>query len=244
MSEIIVSSLEAHDVDVHLNSKVQSFETTSDGRQVSIITNDEPILADFVIVCTGFVPNIDLLASQVQLDQNGAIATNQWQETSNPDVLAAGDVCSTYVTPMNQKEYFALATHAIRQGYAVGHNLFGHIHSVAGSQLTTALRFFSHTLAVSGLSLNRALAAGFNAHSVTYNGAYRPYFMPSNAAIKIKLVYDAETRKILGAQFFGDFDLTQSANAISLCIQNKIESMIWRLQICFLIHTMINPLIT
>jgi len=220
-SDLIVASLRSHGIDVRLNTRVNAFEPTEDGKQVNILTQNDNMLADFVVACTGFEPNTELLFNQVKLDRNGALSTNEWQETSDPDILAAGDVCSTYVNPAKQKEYYSLATNAIRQGYAVGHNLFGHQYRNTGTQATTALRFFNHTLATSGLTLSHALKCGYDADSVTYHGLHRPYFMPTNGKIDIKLVYDVSTRKILGAQFFGDFDLTQSANTISVCIQNE-----------------------
>ena len=45
--------------------------------------------------------------------------------------------------------------------------------------------------------------------------------MPTNEKLSIFLVYDKDTRKILGAQFFSKHEVTQSANAVSIAIQNK-----------------------
>lgn len=221
MSDLVVQSLQAHGIDVRLNTKVNALETAENGEKVKIITQSGSLIADIVVACTGFEADTELLFTQVKLDRNGAILTNGWQETSDPSILAAGDVCSTYVNPAQETEYFPLATNALRQGYVVGHNLFGHNLKTPGTQASSALRFFNHTLASTGLTYKHAKANGYQARTVTYHGLYRANFMRTNGKITVKLVYDSATRQILGAQLFGDYDLTQSANALSICIQNR-----------------------
>ena len=45
--------------------------------------------------------------------------------------------------------------------------------------------------------------------------------MPSTDRLTIVLVYDKKSRRVLGAQFLSKHDITQSANAISVAIQNN-----------------------
>jgi hypothetical protein len=44
--------------------------------------------------------------------------------------------------------------------------------------------------------------------------------MPSTDKLTIELIYNPENRKILGAQFLSAHEVAQSANAISIAIQN------------------------
>ncbi len=44
--------------------------------------------------------------------------------------------------------------------------------------------------------------------------------MPTTAEITIELVYDKISRKVLGAQMMSDHEISQSANTISVVIQN------------------------
>jgi len=83
------------------------------------------------------------------------------------------------------------------------------------------MQLFGYTLASTGITLHNALSAGINADRVEYYANYRPDFMPTNEKLSIFLVYDKDTRKILGAQFFSKHEVTQSANAVSIAIQNK-----------------------
>ena len=45
--------------------------------------------------------------------------------------------------------------------------------------------------------------------------------MPSTTPVLMTLVWDKKTRKILGAQLMSRHDVSQSANLISVCIQNE-----------------------
>lgn len=45
--------------------------------------------------------------------------------------------------------------------------------------------------------------------------------MPSTDALTIVLVYDRDDRRVLGAQLLSKHEITQSANAISVAIQNN-----------------------
>ncbi|WP_367296646.1 hypothetical protein [Loigolactobacillus coryniformis] len=81
-------------------------------------------------------------------------------------------------------------------------------------------RLFKQTLATTGITLTKALANNINAASALYVGPYRPVFMPETSEVVINLVYNKDDHQILGAQFYGEYDLTQSANAISISIQN------------------------
>ncbi|GEL89739.1 hypothetical protein PPA04_09700 [Pediococcus parvulus] len=62
---------------------------------------------------------------------------------------------------------------------------------------------------------------GLNAASVVYKGNYRPSYMPTTDMLTIVLVYDRSNRRILGAQLYSKHEVAQSANTISVCIQNN-----------------------
>lgn len=217
MSDKIVGLLRDHYVDVFLNERVSGFE---DGDEITIKTNKGEHKADLIIVCTGFVANTDLLKGQVKRGEHEEIIVNEYVQSSNPDIYAAGDSCSVNFNPTKKPVYIPLATNAVRQGFLAGKNVFGDIQKYMGTQASTGLELFEHTLASTGATLKNALADGINADHVIYDDYYRPTFMPSNEMLMIDLVYDKDTRKILGAQLFSKHEVAQSANALSISIQN------------------------
>ena len=46
--------------------------------------------------------------------------------------------------------------------------------------------------------------------------------MPSFEEAKVKLVYDKDTRKVVGGQIISKMDLTQFMNTLSVVIQNEM----------------------
>lgn len=74
------------------------------------------------------------------MDKTGALLTNEWLETSEPDILAAGDSAAITYNPLKQDMYIPLASNAVKQGYIAGRNVFGHVQKFPGTQGKTALR--------------------------------------------------------------------------------------------------------
>lgn len=220
MSQHVIDLLKEHDVNVYLNERVTGFSRNDDNK-VLIETTKDDHTADLVIVCTGFVANTELLRGQVDMDRHGAIIINQYTQTSNPDIYAAGDACTVNFNPTHKPAYMPLATNAIRQGTLAGINVFGDIQKYMGTQATSAMELFGYTIASSGLTYQHAIASGINADVVEYHDYYRPSYMPTTEMLTIKLVYNKDDHLILGAQFFSKHEVAQSANTISVCIQNK-----------------------
>ena len=50
---------------------------------------------------------------------------------------------------------------------------------------------------------------------------YRPEIMPSTTPLKMRLVYGRDTQRILGGQLSRHYNISQSANTLSVCIQNE-----------------------
>lgn len=220
MSQNVIELLKKHDVHVHLNERVTGFARDDDDN-ILIETNGNDHTADLVIVCTGFVANTELLRGQVEMDRHGAIIINEYTQTSDPDIYAAGDACTVIFNPTGKHAYMPLATNAIRQGSLAGTNVFGNTKKYMGTQATSAMELFGYTVASTGLTLKHALNSGINADTVTYHDYYRPKYMPTTEMLTVKLVYNKDNRLILGAQFFSKHEVAQSANTLSVCIQNK-----------------------
>ena len=220
LSDHIVHLLQDNGVEVLLNRRVTSFTGNDDGELVIETTNGE-YTADLAVVCTGFVPNTELLRGQVDMDKHGAIIINDYVQTSNPDIFACGDASVVNFNPTGKPAYTPLATNTVRQGMLAGINVFGNIQKYMGTQATSAMQIFGRTLASTGLTIDHALAAGFDADQVTFQGTWRPSYMPSTDDLTINLVYNRKNRRILGAQFLSKHEVAQSANAISIAIQNR-----------------------
>lgn len=207
-------------VELVLGQRVAGFvDHGSDG--VTIKTDAGAYDVDMAVLCIGFRPNTDLFKGQLDMDDRGAIITNNYMQTSDPDVYGAGDSVQVHYNPTGKAAYIPLATNAIRQGALVAQNLFGNTAEYMGTQSTSGLELYGQTMVASGLTLDLAKEAGLDAEAVTFEDNYRPEFMPNNHQVLGTVVWDKTNRRILGAQFMSDIDISAYANVVSVMIQNK-----------------------
>lgn len=221
LSEIISSKYEEHGVTLAMNEKVVGFEDTADGIRVK--TDRAEYEADIAILGIGFIPNIDLVADQLDTLPNGAIKTDKYMQTSIPDVYAAGDASAVFYNPTQAYDYIPLATNAVRQGMLIGRNISQPKVAYPGTQATSAVELYETAIGTTGLtSVANAEAKGISADAVTIEEDYRPDFMLSTERVVASLVWEKETRRIIGAEFLSAHDVTQAANVVSVAIENQM----------------------
>jgi len=203
-----------------LNETVTRFEGEESVSKV--VTTKGEYETDLVILSVGFRPNTDLLKGQVDMMPNGAIIVDEYMRTSQHTIFAAGDSCAIRYNPTGENAYIPLATNAVRMGTLVGHNIIEPTIRYMGTQGTSGLHLFDYSMASTGLTEKAALRAGKNVKTITIKENNRPEFMPDYEVITLKVVYEEENRRILGAQVISKADVTQSINTLSVCIQNSM----------------------
>lgn len=204
-----------------LNQTVTKIEGT-DGKVSKVITDKGEYEADLVILSIGFKPNTELFKGQLEMLNNGAIVVDEYMRTSKEDVFAAGDSATIIFNPTGKLEYIPLATNAVRMGYLVAKNLKEPTSKYIGTQGTSGIKIYDYSISSTGVTEESAKNQGMNVKSVTIEDTNRPVFMPEYYDLKLKVVYESDTRKIIGAQIISKTDLTQSINTMSVCIQKEV----------------------
>ncbi|WP_341778151.1 FAD-dependent oxidoreductase [Levilactobacillus sp. HBUAS70063] len=220
LSQSVADLLTSHGVHVLTNTRATRFANTADGA-LAITTTQGEFTVDMAAVSAGMLPQTELLFGQVKMTKNGAIITDDYMQSSDPDILAAGDNAVIHYNPTHTAAYSPLASHAVRQGALAGMNAFERRVRTIGTQSSTAVLIFDHTIACVGMTVAAAKAARFNVASIRYQGSYRPDFMPEAYQVTIELVYNRNNRRILGAQLISKHDVSQAANTISTLMQNN-----------------------
>ena len=143
--------------------------------------------------------------------------------TSKEDVFAAGDCCVVKYNPAHDTRYIPLATNAVRMGTLVARNIVEPTLKYMGTQGTSGIKIYEKCIASTGLTEDVAkVTTKMNVGSVSLTDNYRPEFMPTYLPATIKLVFDKDTRRIIGGQIISDIDLTQFMNTLSVVIQNEM----------------------
>jgi NADPH-dependent 2,4-dienoyl-CoA reductase/sulfur reductase-like enzyme len=208
-------------VKLALKELVTKFEG-KDGKVNKVITDKGQYETDLVILCIGFKPNTYLVENQVDMLPNKAIKVNEYMQTSAKDVYAAGDSCAIVYNPTGKHKYIPLATNAVRMGTLVALNLVEAKVKYMGTQGTSGIKIYNHNIASTGLIEKCAVEEGLIVETVTVKDNIRPEFMPTYEEATLKVVFEKDSRRILGAQIISNADMTQSINTISVCIQNRM----------------------
>ncbi|MEI2341472.1 NADH oxidase [Priestia megaterium] len=220
-TNLMESEFENRGVKLALNQAVTKF-VGREGSVEKVVTTEGEYEADLVILCVGFRPNTDLVKGQVDMLPNGAIVVDEYMQTSKKDVFAAGDSCAIYYNPIKKHAYIPLATNAVRMGTLVAQNLVKPTIKYMGTQGTSGLHIYDYNVASTGITETAASLFDMNVKSITISENNRPEFMPTYENIMLKVVYEEETRRIVGAQVISKIDATQAINTLSVCVQQEM----------------------
>ena len=223
-------------IQTHYDEMVQSFEG-KDGKVTDLTTDKGTYKTDLVIMAIGFAPNNSLGKDKLETFDNGAYLVNLKQETSLPDVYAVGDCATIYSNAIEDTTYIALATNAVRSGIVGGHNAAGTPLESIGVQGSNGISIFGYNMVSTGLNLAAAKEAGYEVKYTDFEDLQKPGFIEKNGNVKIRIVYDAKTRRVLGAQMASTEDISMGIHMFSLAIEEKVTiDKLKLLDIFFLPH--------
>lgn len=234
-SKDMEANLSKHNIKLAFNETVQSINGT--GKVESVTTDKATYDADMVILAIGFRPNNTLGKDHLELFTNGAYKVNLKQETSVKDVYAIGDCATVYDNAIESTSYIALATNAVRSGIIAAHNASGTELPGIGVQGSNGISIYGLHMVSTGVNLERAKKLGFDAVSTDFEDLQKPGFIRTNDSVKVRIVYDKTTRRILGAQMASTYDMSMGLHMFSLAIQEKLTiDKLKLLDIFFLPH--------
>jgi len=90
MSEILQSMIKEKGVELITHARIENIRSQGEGKRV--ILTERELKVDFVFFATGAEPNVELAQkASLRIGETGAIAVNQYLQTSDPDIYAIGD---------------------------------------------------------------------------------------------------------------------------------------------------------
>ncbi len=233
LTDILEEEIKNHNVDLRLQEIVS--ELVGEEKVKKVITNKGEYDADLVIIATGVRPNTAFLKdSKVNLLPNGAIIVDEFGKTSVEDIYAAGDCATIKNIVTGQDSYVPLATGANKLGRIVGENLAGANNSFQGSLGSSCIKIMDMEAACTGLTEVQAEKLGIKVKSKFISDFNQTNYYPGRNKMYVKLVYDADTKVILGGQVAGYKDAVQRCNVIAASIFGKLTtSQLGMLDLCY-----------
>ncbi len=228
MAQLIEQELRNGGVDVHCSEKVEAVKSGQDKLMVN--TDKGSYEADMVVMSLGVRPATGFAEGAVELNAKGAIVVGDDMRTSNPDIYAAGDaVCVTNAVD-GEADYLPLAGPANKQGRIAADNIAGIPSKYTGSQGSSILKVFGKTAARTGLSESRAKNYE---KSYTFSKSHAGYY-PGATDMWIKVIFDKDTGKLLGAQAFGEDGVDKRMDVFATAIRLGLSlSQITELELCY-----------
>ncbi|PJA98518.1 MAG: hypothetical protein CO128_06915 [Ignavibacteriales bacterium CG_4_9_14_3_um_filter_30_11] len=223
VQNLVFECLKNNGISFYGNSK--NVQIISDYDKIKSFKIDGRILEiDLVLTAIGVKPNIKL-AKETGLDigTTGAIKVNNKLRSCNSNIYAAGDNIEVINRITNRSDYIPLATIAHQTGHIAGENAAGGNLFLQPVVKNIAVKIFDYYYTQVGLTQKEAVLNNINSDQVT---AVRPNLvkvMPKSRNVFGKIVYNKNSKLILGATFFGGHEVSGYANIISTFISNKIE---------------------
>ena len=221
MAKVVQEMLQQRGINILTGKGVEEFLGTE--KVTGIVAGGEQINADLFISAFGVRANTQLAVNaKIDLGETKAIKTNARMETSAKDVYAVGD-CAESTHIVTQKPALQqLGTVAVRHGKVAGINAAGGYALFTGVLGSAVTRLFDMDVGATGLTENAAQRARIETVTGTISSKTKADYYPGALPIKVKLVAEKESERVIGAQIIGGEEVTQRINAISLAIQKQM----------------------
>jgi len=201
---MLKTHLEEKDVRVFTSEGATAILGDEKGMVTGVQTPKRTLDADLVIMAAGVRPRSELAAEAGLLVASwGGIIVNQRMQTSDPDIYAAGDCVALTNLVSGRETYAPLGSLANREGRVVGDNMAGIAAHFKGTVGSFIMKAFDRCIGATGLTYEAALAEGFDADYALTAPSDRAHFFPGEAIAVFQLVFDRQSRRVLGLQGFG-----------------------------------------
>lgn len=187
-----------------------------------IVTNLENYSIDMVIQAIGFIPNSQIGGNKFMKDLTGAYLTNKYQQTSVKDVYAIGDCATTFSSILNQNTLDYSISNAVRSAYIASKCIMGETFHPFSSHLTNGFSIYDYKFYSIGMNFKMANLFGMIVDYVEMDEKITPYFMKDITQIKLRIIFEKSSKKIVGAQIFSQEECSGLLAMFSLAIEKQV----------------------
>jgi NADH oxidase (H2O2-forming) len=221
MAKGVQEMLEQKGITIFTGKCVEEF--LGEDEVTGVMASGQKLSADLFISAFGVRANTQLAANAgIALGETRAIKTNARMETNVKDVYAIGD-CAETIGIITQKPTLPqLGTVAVREGKVAGINAAGGYALFTGGLGSAVTRLFTTECGVTGLTETAAQRLKLETISGTISSKTKAEYYPGALPIKVKLVVEKESQRLIGAQVIGGEEVTQRINAISFAMQKEM----------------------
>ena len=218
MVKPLQDKLEKHGINILLNTEADH------------ITKDKVVLKDGTHVDAGVVftaagvdpDNALAKAAGLKIGVTGGLWVDEKQRTSDPDIFAAGDAVEKNGELTGEQTLIPLANLANRHGRLIADVIAGQNVKAQPSVGTAILGAFGFAVGITGLSERAALKAGIKHQIIHVHPNNHAGYYPGSKRLSMKVLFDPETGKILGAQANGEDGVDKRIDVIATAMHGNL----------------------
>ncbi|MCH6170405.1 FAD-dependent oxidoreductase [Pseudonocardia alaniniphila] len=189
---------------LHFNTTLEGFVGNGSGKVAAVATSGGEIPADLVVIATHKVPNNALAhAAGLKIGSTGGIIVDERMKTSAPDVWAAGDAVEIPHGLTRTPLQGLTGSHAYAQGKTAGTNAGGGDRAYRAVYVPWATPAGKWVIGGASFGETTATALGIPYVLAVAEGISRARYYPGVQKVKIKLLAEPGTLRLIGAQMIG-----------------------------------------
>jgi NADPH-dependent 2,4-dienoyl-CoA reductase/sulfur reductase-like enzyme len=209
-------------IDLRLGEDVVGFETAG-GRVSAVATAHGEIPADIVILGLGVEPDVSLAeGTGIAIGDAGGVVVDRRMRTTVEGVWSAGDVTEKLHLVSQRSVAIPLGTHANKQGRVAGMNLGGGYATFPGIVGTAVSKICAVEVARTGLTEREATEAGFEHVAATVESTTRAGYYPGASPLRVKIVAERRTGRLLGAQIVGEEGAGKRIDVLAVALWSEL----------------------
>ncbi len=218
MVQPLQAKLEKHGVKILLNTEADH------------ITKDKVVLKDgthidagVVFTAAGVDPDNALAkAAGLKIGTTGGLWVDEQQRTSDANIYAAGDAVEKNGVLTGEQTLIPLANLANRHGRLIADVIAGRSAKAHASVGTAILGAFGFAVGITGLSERAAVKAGIKHQIIHVHPNNHAGYYPGSKRLSMKILFEPETGKILGAQANGEDGVDKRIDVIATAMHGNL----------------------
>lgn len=232
MASQVHQELSDHGVNLYLGNGISGFD--KEGKEV-ILQKGERISTEMTLLSIGVRPENGLAKEAgLALGERGGILVDAYLRTEDSSIYAIGDAIEVKDYINGTPTMIPLAWPANRQGRMAADNIAGGSETYPGTLGTAIVKIFGLTVATTGANEKTLKRLGkdygvMHIHPNSHAGYY-----PGAFPMQIKVIFDAKSKRILGAQAIGMENVDKAIDGIAIAIKANLPvDKLQDLELCY-----------
>jgi NADH oxidase (H2O2-forming) len=208
-------------VKLHFNTTLNGF--LGDGVVRAVATSAGEIPCELAVVCTKKEANTSLArAAGLRIGSAGGIIVDERMHTSAPDIWAAGDCVEVPHSVTDIPIQGLSGSHAYSQGKVAGTNAAGGDRRY--QPVSVPWGMVAGDWMIGGVSFSETLAIALGIPHVTgvAEGISRARYYPGVEKVRVKLLAEPGSLKLIGAQMVGREGIKERADFLAMAVRTGI----------------------